>query len=63
VPDEVFARDLLARENVAVLPGSYLSRTVENVNPGANRVRMALVAPLDECMDAARRIRRFTESL
>ncbi len=57
--DEAFARDLFAREHVTVVPGSYLSREVEGTNPGAGRVRMALVAPLAECVEAAERIRRF----
>ena len=55
--DLSFARELYARENVTVLPGSYLSREVRGTNPGANRVRMALVAPLAECVEAAQRIR------
>lgn len=57
--DQEFARELFRRENVTVLPGSFLSREVDGENPGRNRVRLALVAPLDECVDAARRIRRF----
>ncbi len=59
--DEDFARELYARQNVTVLPGSYLSREANGINPGAGRVRMALVAPMDECLDAARRIRSFME--
>ena len=59
VDDESFARELYANEHVTVVPGSYLSRTVNGVNPGANRVRMALVAPLNECIEAAERIRAF----
>jgi N-succinyldiaminopimelate aminotransferase len=58
-----FTRELFAQQNVTVVPGSYLSREAGGSNPGANRVRMALVAPLDECADAALRIRRFVESL
>lgn len=57
--DEAFARDLSAQQNVHVLPGRYLSRTIDGYNPGENRVRMALVAPLDECVEAAERIVRF----
>jgi len=57
--DEVFARDLLARYNVTVLPGSYLARSVQGVNPGAGRVRMALVAETEECVEAAKRIVHF----
>lgn len=63
VQEEVFAQKLFAQQHVTVLPGSYLSRTIDGENPGRNRVRMALVATLDECIEAAHRIRRFTESL
>ena len=63
VQEEVFAQKLFAEQNVTVLPGSYLSRTINGENPGRNRVRMALVATLDECIEAAERIRCFTESL
>ena len=63
IDDQVFARQLLAEQNVIVLPGSYLSRDTENGNPGQDHFRMALVAPLDECIDAAQRIRIFTEQL
>ncbi len=57
--DEAFARELLAQYNVTVLPGSYLARTVQDVNPGAGRVRLALVAGVDECLEAAHRIADF----
>lgn len=57
--DETFAQDLLRHCGVAVLPGRYLSREVDGHNPGENRVRMALVAPLRECVEAAERIRDF----
>lgn len=63
VDDTVFARELFAQQNVTVLPGSYLSREVDGINPGANHVRMALVAPLDECIEAAERICRFVKQL
>jgi N-succinyldiaminopimelate aminotransferase len=63
VDDETFTRELYRQENVLVLPGSYLSRVVDGVNPGADRVRIALVAPADECLEAAKRIRRYIESL
>lgn len=59
--DETFARELSARQNVHVLPGRYLSRTVDGHNPGENRVRMALVAPLEECVEAAQRIVEFVK--
>ncbi|WAG78008.1 succinyldiaminopimelate transaminase [Metapseudomonas furukawaii] len=63
VDDETFTRELFAREHVTVVPGSYLSRPVDGFNPGAGRVRMALVAPLAECVEAAERIRAFIQSL
>jgi N-succinyldiaminopimelate aminotransferase len=56
ISDTEFARRLYAEQNVTVLPGRYLARGSAAGNPGHNRVRMALVAPLDECLDAARRI-------
>ncbi|WP_029655568.1 succinyldiaminopimelate transaminase [Marinobacter daepoensis] len=61
IDDETFARELSAQQNVHVLPGRYLSRTVNGHNPGENRVRMALVAPLEECVEAARRIVEFVK--
>lgn len=63
IPGTEFARGLFEQQNVTVLPGSFLSREIDGLNPGRNRVRMALVAPLDECIDAATRIRSFIESL
>ena len=54
--DEAFARELLAAYNVTVLPGSYLARTAQGSNPGAGRIRMALVADTAECLEAAHRI-------
>lgn len=63
IDDETFTRELFAREHVTVVPGSYLSRSVNGENPGAGRVRMALVAPLAECVAAAERIRDFVKSL
>lgn len=59
--DEDFARELKRTQNVTVLPGSYLSREVNGLNPGAGRVRMALVATLDECIEGAERIRAFLQ--
>jgi len=61
--DTEFAVRLLAEQNVTVLPGSYLARDAHGVNPGANRVRMALVATPDECLEGARRIVEFCKSL
>lgn len=59
--DAQFCRELFEQEHVTVVPGSYLSREVDGLNPGAGRVRMALVAPLSECVEAAQRIRQFLE--
>ena len=61
--DTDFAQRLYAQQNLTVLPGSYLSRAANGINPGSNRLRMALVASVEECVDAAERIARFTESL
>ena len=57
--DQAFARDLLAQYNVTVLPGSFLARESQGFNPGAGRIRMALVAETQECMQAAQRIVEF----
>jgi N-succinyldiaminopimelate aminotransferase len=59
--DEAFARDLRIQYNVTVLPGSYLAREAECHNPGAGRIRMALVAGTGECVEAARRIVAFVK--
>lgn len=61
--DIAFARGLLAQYNVTVLPGSLLARESRGVNPGAGRIRMALVAGADECIEAARRIVAYTQDL
>src|SRR5690606_16040991 len=63
VDDTQFTRQLFAAENVTVLPGQFLSREVGGINPARNHVRIALVAELEECIEAARRLRRFTRSL
>ena len=60
--DAEFARALLAQYNVTVLPGSYLAREVAGANPGAQRIRMALVAETAECVEAAHRIVQFIQS-
>jgi N-succinyldiaminopimelate aminotransferase len=63
IEDTAFAQNLYARQNVTVLPGSYLSREADGFNPGHERVRMALVAEFDECVEAAKRIRAYLESI
>jgi len=63
IDDQQFAAQLFAAENVTALPGSFLSRRgADSVNPGANHLRLALVAPLAECIEAAERIRRFVSA-
>jgi N-succinyldiaminopimelate aminotransferase len=57
--DEAFTRDLYATQNLTILPGSYLARDTRAGNPGRQRVRISLVAPVEECVTAAQRIRTF----
>jgi N-succinyldiaminopimelate aminotransferase len=61
--DIAFALGLLAQYNVTVLPGSLLARPAHGTNPGAGRVRLALVAGTDECVEAAERIVQYTRNL
>jgi N-succinyldiaminopimelate aminotransferase len=63
ISDTEFARQLYGSYNVSVLPGSYLAREANGANPGENHIRVALVAPLDECVEAARRIASFAATL
>ena len=60
--DTVFARELFALYNVTVLPGTFLARDGQGINPGAQRIRMALVAETAECVEAAQRIVQFVKS-
>jgi len=57
--DVAFACGLLAQYNVTVLPGSLLARPAHGINPGAGRIRLALVAPVEECLEAAHRVASF----
>ena len=61
--DTEFARRLFAATHLTLLPGRYLSREVDGLDPGAGRLRLALVPPLEECVEAAERLRRFVETL
>lgn len=63
IDDQTFTKELVARANVHIVPGSYLSRETTAGNPGQNRVRMALVATQAECIEAAQRIRHVIETL
>src|SRR5258706_14213077 len=63
IDDGEFARCLHEQYNVLVLPGSFLAREAGGANPGKNHVRVALVAPLDECVEAAQRMMQLAGSL
>jgi N-succinyldiaminopimelate aminotransferase len=63
IPDPEFARRLYEQQAVTVLPGSYLARESGGINPGTNRIRLALVSSVEECIESARRIRACYESL
>jgi len=59
-PDDVaFARDLFAETHITVLPGSYIAREANGVNPGRGYVRMALVSTVEDAVEAAERVREF----
>jgi N-succinyldiaminopimelate aminotransferase len=60
--DAAFTAELFAAQNVTVVPGSYLARATARGNPGAGFVRISLVAPEEECVQAAARIRDFLNS-
>ncbi len=63
ISDTEFARELYRQQHVTVLPGSFLARDAHGVNPGQHYVRIALVAPLEECVEAAGRIVAFCQQL
>lgn len=63
VDDTVFARELQRQYNVLVLPGSFIAREAHGTNPGRNHVRVALVAALDDCVEAMHRIGQFARDL
>lgn len=63
ISDTEFAQGLYRDYNVTVLPGSFLAREAHGINPGSKRIRMALVAEVDECMEAAQRIAAYTKQL
>lgn len=60
--DEAFTRELFAQQHVTVLPGSYLARDAADGNPGRGRVRISLVASVDDCVTAAERIATFARA-
>jgi N-succinyldiaminopimelate aminotransferase len=63
IPDPEFTRRLYETQAVSVLPGSYLARESNGVNPGTDRVRIALVSSTEECAESATRIRDFVKTL
>ncbi|HEY6896998.1 MAG TPA: succinyldiaminopimelate transaminase [Rhodocyclaceae bacterium] len=63
IADTEFACELLRQQNVVVVPGSYLARESGGVNPGANFIRIALVAGVEECLEAAHRIADFCQKI
>lgn len=63
INDIEFAKQLFSEQHITVLPGSLLSRDINGINPGDNHVRMALVASVEECKEAAKRIKKFILSL
>jgi N-succinyldiaminopimelate aminotransferase len=63
IDDAEFARGLYGKYNVSVLPGSYLARDAHGTNPGRRHIRVALVAPQDECLEGVRRIAAFARSV
>ena len=63
IADTEFARRLYQDQHLTVLAGSYLGRVAHGINPGENYVRLAMVSPLNECIEAAHRITNFIQSL
>lgn len=61
--DTEYAKRLYADYNVTVLPGSYLARDAHGINPGRNRIRIALVAEVEECLEAVQRMVAFTKKI
>lgn len=57
--DQAFSQDLLQQFNVSVMPGTFLARPTQAGNPGAGHVRVAWVAPLEACVEAAGRLAEF----
>jgi N-succinyldiaminopimelate aminotransferase len=63
IADTEFAQGLMREAHLAVLPGSLLAREAHGINPGQNRIRIALVGSLAETLEAAHRLVAFTQSL
>ncbi len=54
---------LYSQQNITVLPGSFLSRSIAAGNPGKNRIRIALVAEIGQCIEAAERMCEYIRTL
>lgn len=63
IDDVSFTQQLFSEQHITVLPGRFLSREHNGINPGENHVRMALVAPVEECKEAALRLKNFIQSI
>jgi N-succinyldiaminopimelate aminotransferase len=63
ISDTAYAQALYRDYNVTVLPGSFLARNAQGINPGENFVRLALVAETTDTVEAAHRIAEFTRKL
>ena len=63
ISDTEFAAGLYSQQNITVLPGSFLSRSIASGNPGKNRIRIALVAEIDPCIEAAERMCEYINTL
>ncbi len=63
INDEIFTKGLISRTGVGVLPGSYLARKTQTGNPGANRIRIAMVDKVEKCITAANRIKSYVNEI
>lgn len=56
-----FTKRLLSKETAVVAtPGQWISEEVNGINPGKNYVRFALVPSLEQCEEAAERIKKLS---
>ena len=55
---ENIARRLWTEVGVKTLPGKYLGRADNGLNPGSDFLRVALVAPIDEMAVGLKRIKK-----
>lgn len=57
--DQHLAKKMYQAFNITVLPGSFLARDAHGENPGKGFIRMALVASIEECIEAVQRIQQL----